>query len=223
MPLWAGVPDEARARRLADHVLDPAAFNTLTPLPSVALNDPNFELDMWRGPVWVNTAYAVIEGLRRYGFHAAAADLAFRLCDGVFRTFGHNRRFYEFYDPSAHTVANLRRKRGNRWKAMTLGKTPVIDFVGWTGLVNTIVLEALMGLHLSSRGPAMKPRFPARAEGLELSLTLPIWDVGVDLHVLQAGAVRGEVRGAAAKRFEAQFGDSVSLGRPRQACEGAFA
>lgn len=222
LPLWAGVPDQRRARRLADHILNPAAFNTLTPLPSVALDDPEFELDMWRGPVWVNTAYAVLAGLRRYGFHAAASDLAFRLCDGVFRTFGQKRRFYEFYDPTAHTIANLNRKRGNRWKAITLGKGPVIDFVGWSGLVNTIFLEVLMGLHVTARGPALQPRFPARAEGLSFCLTLPLWNVEVDLHVLHGGVTRGVVRGAVHKTFEVEFGEAIPLGLKQHAA-GAVA
>lgn len=223
LPLWAGAPDQCKARRLADTILNPAAFNTLTPLPSVALDDPNFERDMWRGPVWINTAYAVIEGLRRYGFHAAASDLAFRICDGVFRTYGQHHRFYEFYDPTAHTIAHLHRKRGNRWKAITLGKGPVIDFVGWTGLVNTMALDTLFGLHVGARGPALQPRFPPRAEGLHFALTLPIWNVEIDLHVLHGGATRGEIRGAVAKSFEAEFGEIVPLGKLAKTAAGAVA
>jgi hypothetical protein len=223
LPLWAGIPDTRRARRLTEHILDPDAFNTLTPLPSVALKDPDFERDMWRGPVWINTAFAVIEGMRRYGFDEAASDLAFRLCDGVFRTFGHNRRFYEFYDPTDHATAGLQRKRGNRWKAITLGKGPVIDFVGWTGLVNTIVLEALMGLHRGGRGPALAPRFPARAEGLHFSLTLPLWELGLDLEVLSGGATRGQLRAAGAESFDAKFGHTVQLAFAGEQVRGAVA
>jgi glycogen debranching enzyme len=87
LPLWAGIPDERRAAALIEHILDPGGFNTLIPLPSVAIDDPAFERDMWRGPVWINTAFAVIEGMRRYGFHEQAADFAYRLCDGVYRTY----------------------------------------------------------------------------------------------------------------------------------------
>ncbi|WP_325059584.1 MGH1-like glycoside hydrolase domain-containing protein [Vitreimonas sp.] len=223
LPLWAAAPDQRQAKRLVDHIVNPAAFNTLTPLPSVALDDPAFERDMWRGPVWINTAYAVIEGLRRYGFHAAASDLAFRLCDGVYRTYGHTGRFHEFYDPTAHTIAHLHRKRGNRWKAITLGKSPVTDFVGWTGLVNTLVVETLIGVHVTTRGPAIRPRFPARAEGLRFCLTLPMWKLEIDLHVLHGGVTRGEVRGAFARSFEAEFGATIPLTTTQHASTGAVA
>jgi len=98
-----------------------------------------FERDMWRGPVWLNTAYGVILGLKRYGRADLAAELAWRLCTGVYRVFDRERRIYEFYDPDAHHTRDLHRKRGNRWKALTLGTGPQRDFVGWTGLVNNLL------------------------------------------------------------------------------------
>jgi hypothetical protein len=212
MPLWAGIPDPPRAKRLVEQVLEPNAFNTVIPLPSVALNDESFERDMWRGPVWVNTAFAVIAGLRRYAFHEAAADLAFRLCDGVFRTFGHTGRFHEFYDPSRIGIGHLHRKRGNRWKRITLGSGPVIDFVGWSGLVNTLVVDMLFGLRRTPEGLSIKPCFPARARGLSFSLNLPLHDLNLDLTVGDGGTVRGTARAPGGEhRFKADFGSMVAL------------
>lgn len=212
LPLWAGIPDEARAARLIAHVLDPDQFNTLIPIPSVALSDPDFELDMWRGPVWINTAFAVIEGLRRYARHADAAELAFRLCDGVYRTHQETGHFYEFYDPTALGVKHLHRKRGNRWKRLTLGRGPVTDFVGWTGLVNTVVLEILFGLHGSPEAPALQPRFPERAVGWRFELALPVWDATIQLEVLPGRVTRGAIECAGERRaFSAAFGEKVSF------------
>ena len=212
LPLWAGIPDETQAARLVAHVLDPAQFNTLIPIPSVALSDRDFERDMWRGPVWINTAFAVIEGLRRYGYHDEATELAFRLCDGVYRTHHETGHFYEFYDPTALGVKQLHRKRGNRWKRLTLGAGPVTDFVGWTGLVNTTLLEMLFGLHGSRDAPALQPRFPERAAGWRFALALPVWDASVDLEVLPGRVTRGEIEHAGARRaFSAAFGEKVSF------------
>lgn len=207
-PLWAGIPDERRAARLIGQIADPEAFGTPLPIPSVALNDPAFERDMWRGPVWVNTAFGVLEGLRRYGAHALASALAFRLCDGVYATYGRTGRFYEFYDPTTVGVAALNRKRGNRWKAMTLGPGPVADFVGWTGLVNTIVIEMLFGVAQANGQFFMRPRFPPQAEGRRFRLSLPAWNLSVELTALQDGRTRGLAQGRA---FEAGFGDLVPL------------
>jgi hypothetical protein len=212
LPLWAGIPDQQQAERLLGYVLDPEQFNTLIPLPSVALSDPQFERDMWRGPVWINTAYSVIEGLKRYGFHAAVSNLAYRLCDGVYRTFDQAGHFYEFYDPTAIGIEHLARKRGNRWKRVSLGGKPVADFVGWTGLVNTLVIETLFGAQRVSGGIAICPRFPPLAEGLEFCLALPLEGCRIDLTVLGEGAVTGEIQTPSSRRsFKAAFGELVSL------------
>lgn len=224
MPLWAGVPDQARARQLIAQILSPQAFNTLIPIPSVALDDPAFERDMWRGPVWLNTAFAVIQGLRRYGAHAAAADVAFRLCEGVYRTYGESGHFYEFYDPTAYGAKHLFRKRGNQWKRITLGGGPVSDFVGWTGLVNTLVLETLFGLQVAPQGPLLQPRFPQRAAGFRFCLRLPLLDAEIDLDVLSGGATRGEVRtGGVNRRFAGSFGEALPLRSPYRTRSEALA
>ncbi len=224
LPLWAGIPDERRAAALIEHILDPGGFNTLIPLPSVAIDDPAFERDMWRGPVWINTAFAVIEGMRRYGFHEQAADFAYRLCDGVYRTYGRTGRFFEFYDPTSYAIRDLYRKRGNRWKAMTLGKKPVIDFVGWTGLVNTLAIEALFGVRQENGRRIMQPRFPKRAVGRSFALSLPLWRTTIRLEVLDGGAVQGRVTTeTGTRRVKARFGETVPLEGRQAASAGAVA
>lgn len=222
LPLWAGIPSEARASRLRDHCLDRAAFNTLVPLPSVARDDPDFAKDMWRGPVWINTAYGVLRGLDRYGFEREASDLAFRLCDGVYRTYGAERRIFEFYDPERFDTAELTRKEGNRWKQVTLGGKPVREFVGWSGLVNTLAVERLVGLRREGGRLELRPRFPDRAAGLGFSLRSPLEGATVDLDVLPEGRTRWTVRTSdGVRRGEAAFGEAVGLGTPAPAPLGA--
>lgn len=212
LPLWAGAPDRRRACRMHAVILERQAFNTVIPLPSVAMDDRSFERDMWRGPVWVNTAYAVIQGLQRYGFHATAADFAYRLCDGVFKTFLNTGRFFEFYDPTAYDAKQLHRKRGNRFKQITLGSKPVAEFVGWTGLVNTLVIDALFGLRRGRDGLSIKPRFPDAASGRSFVLTLPREEAVIALAVGEHGRVEGEVRApGGARAVCAAFGERVAL------------
>lgn len=212
LPLWAGVPDQARAARLHAHILSPASFNTVIPLPSVALADRDFEKDMWRGPVWVNLAYAVIEGLRRYGFHETAADLAFRLCDGVYRTFRNTGHFHEFYDPERHDVDELRRKRGNRWKRLTLGSRPLSGFVGWSGLVNTLAIDVLFGLCRTEAGMVLQPRFPPSAAGARFSLQLRGEDLVLSVDVKAGDACEVGLRSPRGERRSlAGFGEVLRL------------
>jgi glycogen debranching enzyme len=211
LPLWAGVPNAERAARLVTRILAPEGFGTLMPLPSVARADRHFERDMWRGPVWLNTAYGVILGLQRYGHADTAAALAWRLCTGVYRIFDRERRIYEFYDPDAHHTRDLRRKRGNRWKAFTLGTGPQRDFVGWTGLVNNLLLEVVLGLDLGPDHMHLCPRLPADADGLVLKLRLPRRQLDLKLLAGKDG-VHGRVRFAGrSARFSTGYGRRLDL------------
>jgi glycogen debranching enzyme len=184
----------------------------LIPLPSVPLDDPAFEPDMWRGPVWVNTAYGVLRGLRRYGFHREASELAWRLCDGVYRVFGHERQIFEFYDPRAASSARLTRKRGNWWKRLTLGGGPQREFVGWSGLVNTLVIEGLFGFSSEDGRRVLRPRFPEAAAGAVLRLVLPAERLTVEIAVEAAESYSGFVQGGEGVRgFAANFGEAVEI------------
>ncbi|MFP4077483.1 MAG: MGH1-like glycoside hydrolase domain-containing protein [Halochromatium sp.] len=174
MPLWAGVADHDRAARLVQQLTDPDRFGTPIPLPSVARNEPSFEKDMWRGPVWINTAYAVVQGLLRYDRQREAGEIAFRLCQAVYGVFEGERRIYEFYDPDVPHTQALRRKNGNWWKALTLGRGPQREFVGWTGLVNNLLLEVLLGLELGPDQRSLCPRLPPACCGMRLEVELPL-------------------------------------------------
>ncbi len=94
-PLWAGIPDEAQAKRIVEeHIMNPKEFWCSYPLPSYALDERNYTqhhvppptidtfyaLDdghsNWRGGVWGHANYFVTHGLQRYGFLREARLLA---------------------------------------------------------------------------------------------------------------------------------------------------
>lgn len=212
LPLWAGVADEGRLRRLLAHLLSPEGFNPVLPFPSVAVTDPDFSLDMWRGPVWINLAFGVLQGLKRHGLEQEASGMAYRLCDHVYRMFREDRRFYEFYDPEEAGVHRLHRKKGNRWKAFTLGVKPQADFVGWTGLVNTLVIEQLAGFHRENGRRFVQPRFPPSAVGKAYSLRLPGESLALDFCVQGVDSVRVSIR-TPSRCFEAPaaFGERIAI------------
>lgn len=212
LPLWAGIPDQRRADRLKQWILDPQAFNTVVPLPTVSRGAPEFVKDMWRGPVWINTAYAVIQGMLRYGWLEEAADYAWRLCDGVYKTFGEHRRLFEFYDPDRPDITQLARKQGNRWKQMTLGSKPVTEFVGWTGLVNTLVCELLVGYTNQNGVGRLRPLLPKRSEGVALSLRLPQHEIAISVERDHDSRVRGALRTPrGVQRFDIALGETLEI------------
>ncbi|EXJ14507.1 amylo-alpha-1,6-glucosidase [Imhoffiella purpurea] len=213
LPLWAGVPDPNRARRMVARIMDPAHYGTPMPLPSVDRSAHAFEKDMWRGPVWINTAYGVVQGLLRYGHDREAGELSYRLCRGVYQVFREERQIYEFYDPDSFHTRDLRRKRGNWWKAFTLGRGPQRDFVGWSGLVNTLFLELLLGLAPTPSGPSICPRLPPECAGMRFSVELP-WGGGrLSLDCEPGDGFSGSWDGPAGSiPFRTNFAERIHLG-----------
>lgn len=164
-PLTAGVPTHKRYLKLREHAVNPKKYNTRSPFPTVAHDDPTFEKDMWRGAVWINTSFLAIRGFKRYGDQELTRYFSRNLIDSVYRTWLNTNTFHEFYDPDRYDLKELSRKKGlganlgfvrlsgSRkplevlkhliLKQTILGQKPVGKFVGWTGLVNTLAIEEL--------------------------------------------------------------------------------
>lgn len=100
-PLLTGRLPDAITTRLLARLTDPQEFWTRYPVPTVAINDPKYEpLTMWRGPSWVNINYLLIEGLRRIGQHAIAAELRRRTLEMI----SNHDDIYEYYHPETGEV-----------------------------------------------------------------------------------------------------------------------
>ncbi len=108
MPLYAGLASEAQAARLVEHLLNPDEYapddTTRYFLPSAAKNSPYFEpRRYWRGPVWLNINWLVIQGLRRYGYAEVADTLKAHTFELIERG-----GFAEYYDPRDGTPCGAR-------------------------------------------------------------------------------------------------------------------
>jgi len=76
IPLTAGVPTPAMAKRMAE-VLASTAWQTPLPLPTVERTDKRWKSSaFWRGDVWPSTNYQIASGLAAYGFQELAATIA---------------------------------------------------------------------------------------------------------------------------------------------------
>ena len=91
-PLMAGIATEERAERMVrEHLLNEAEFWGEYVIPSISKSDPAFTETVgadcphggkwepggyWRGRIWGPMNFLVSEGLKRYGFHDAAYELA---------------------------------------------------------------------------------------------------------------------------------------------------
>jgi len=76
IPLTAGVPTKAMARRMAEVLASPAWMTPL-PVPTVDRTDKRWKSGaFWRGDVWPPTNYQIASGLAAYGHKDLAAEIA---------------------------------------------------------------------------------------------------------------------------------------------------
>jgi hypothetical protein len=98
LTLYAGIPDEARARRMVETLVKTGfglADEGMTPVPSYDRYGYGFSpVEYWRGPVWINVNWFLMRGLERYGYHEHARRLRRTIIDLC-----QNEGFYEYFDP----------------------------------------------------------------------------------------------------------------------------
>jgi hypothetical protein len=86
---------DAHVDELLARLRDPSSYWPAVPVPSVPLDAVDYqEHRYWKGPTWVNTNWAVVEGLRRRGRDALADDLRARTVEMVAR-----HGFAEYFSP----------------------------------------------------------------------------------------------------------------------------
>ena len=132
LPLFAGVANKAQAERLIEHLTNPLEFWTHMPVPTVALDEPAYEPDMWRGPVWVNFNHLVIEGLRRYGYDDVAEELRERTLVEVDRWYQTTGCLWEFYDAKGVIPPPELRRKWRKYRPPHPLASPIPDFASFT-------------------------------------------------------------------------------------------
>lgn len=127
------VPDE-RLTPFVRHLHEAASFNRPHLVPSLSADSPGYDKETgshWCGGVWSPTNYMVLKGLRRYGRHKLAHQIAVNHLNNVCQAFQRTNTFWEYYTPE---------------KAAP-GEDARSDFVGWTGLTPiSILLEDVIGI-----------------------------------------------------------------------------
>ncbi len=101
LPLWAGLPDAARAETLIRQtVLDPHRYWRPYGIPNCSAQDPAYKADNREGSggVWLMWNTMLGEGLIEYGYRAEAAELITRLMTGMVHALKNDQAFREAYN-----------------------------------------------------------------------------------------------------------------------------
>lgn len=95
-PMFVGIASKEQASRMVEALTDPKTFWTRYPVPCAAQDVPGFNPNKyWKGNVWVNLNWIVIQGLRRYDYHRLADELSGRTLDLIMQ----HPVSQEYYNP----------------------------------------------------------------------------------------------------------------------------
>ncbi|MCK5645182.1 MAG: hypothetical protein KAH97_00275 [Anaerolineales bacterium] len=102
LPLWAEIPDKARAKKLIEKtLLDESRFYRPNGVANCSIKDPAYEEARIEGAVSIDVLRNILlgEGLLGYGYRKEAADLVQRVMDGITSILKSEGSFRESYDP----------------------------------------------------------------------------------------------------------------------------
>lgn len=95
LPLYAGSISKERAATLVRMLENEHTFGPAYPVPSAPLNSVWFDPKRyWQGPVWFNTNWLIIDGLKRYGYREHAEALTESMLE-----LPAQHGFYEYFNP----------------------------------------------------------------------------------------------------------------------------
>ncbi|MFH1722636.1 MAG: trehalase family glycosidase [Candidatus Altiarchaeota archaeon] len=97
LPLYANIPSKKQAKSLVEeHLLNKNEFYAPHPIPTTPPTEKSFDpINYWRGPVWINVNWFIIEGLRNYGFNEEAETLKQKTISLI-----ENAGFREYFNPN---------------------------------------------------------------------------------------------------------------------------
>ncbi len=134
-PLFVGAATPEQARRvIEENLLNPKRFYTEHPIATVSVDDPRFELRMWRGPAWNSMTYWAARGCINYGEFTPAAALLERALDDSAVQFERTGTIWEFYHPHGGRPEDVQRKPHTEFNA------PCRDYLGHNPLLAMALL-----------------------------------------------------------------------------------
>jgi hypothetical protein len=109
--------------------MNPDRFFTDHPISTVAVNEPAFELRMWRGCTWNSMTYWAAVGCLNYGARSEAMAILGKALDASSEQFERTDTIWEFYHPHNGRPEDIHRKPETQFD------TPCRDYLGHNPLL----------------------------------------------------------------------------------------
>lgn len=136
-PLICGAATSEQAQRVInENLVHHNRFLTSHPTPSVALDDPAYELKFWRGPSRNSQAYWAARGAINYGRLDVAKMLVEKALDSTLRHYQITGAIWEFYCPAGGNPKIIERVENTGPCRDHLGCNPLIAMAKIWNLCN---------------------------------------------------------------------------------------
>ncbi len=138
-PLMAGVASPQQAKRMIEHLKNPAEFGGDFPCPTLSRDDKDYNNetgDYWRGGIWMPTTYMTVKALERYGYNELADEISLKTVRQILATYKEvdPHTIWECYSPSANLPST---EHGRRARP---------EFCGWSALGPiSLFIENILG------------------------------------------------------------------------------
>ncbi len=116
LPMFVGISNKEQAKKLVSLLKNEDELWTNFPLASITQKNEEFGNDMWRGGVWLNLNYFVIQGLLNYGYKDEAKELRDITLDKVNKWYKKSGCIFEFYDPKDEISPFMCHRKGEPLK-----------------------------------------------------------------------------------------------------------
>lgn len=179
MPLIAKILPDDQLEPLLAHLSGSQSFNTPIPFPSISVSDKHFDASKWRGAVSICLAYMILKGIEAYQKDELLSNLALKLVQGIFEEWRATGTFAEYFSPDSSKFPST--------------KKPGKDFVGSTGLINTILVEEILGIHLNSNLINFYPRIPKKWQNNPISYRIPTKSIEIIMFLNESNEIKGEI------------------------------
>ena len=231
LPLLAGVPDPARARRMLETLRRGESFWGEWVIPTIDRHDPAYgDQQYWRGTIWPPMNYLIYQGLRRYGFDVTAGELAERSVELFLRSWRKYGLARENYDCRTGEGGGRRHQSWGPLLAL-IGLEEFLAVTPWDGLrVGTLTPpgagSTLRRLRVGGRAWSVRlapDRLDVEIDGVRrLTATVPVVlrnlvveadRFSADVHAQAPGELRVELAGS---RFRLEVeGRGAEVDEPR--------
>ncbi|MEI6916291.1 MAG: trehalase family glycosidase, partial [Armatimonadota bacterium] len=149
-PLWAGLAPNGRFAATVKLLDDPETFGTPYGPPVLAANELGFGPEKhWMGANWVEMTALVIQGVKRYGYFALAAKLAYQNTKMVFDELEKSGHFREYFNSIDGSGVDL------------------VDYV-WTAMPAHFILHVFFGIEPTAEGLEILPALPIDWANIEI-------------------------------------------------------